>query len=129
MNNETVLPPKNGHSKEHHANGSVERMAPPLKADDSLEGLKQASIKMMEETYNGEADINQSKVALGHATNAVAIIKQQISAVRGIDKTKNPAIVRTLAAMVGGQLGKQLALEPPKPEAPAADEPKEEGRH
>ncbi len=123
---ETVLPPKNGHTKDRQPNGSVQQMAEPLKIEQSLGGMVNASVTMAEQTFNGEVEVGPSKVALGHLTNAIAATKTQATVLSKIDKSKSPAIQRMLAKLLGAEMSNQLALEAPKeekePEPPAQSE-------
>jgi len=102
MSNETVLPPKNGHEKDRQPNGSVQHMAKPLKIDPTLDGLIEASATMGGDTWNGDAEVTPSKVALGHVTNAIAASKTKASAIRAWGRERSPTIRRLLANMIGG---------------------------
>lgn len=114
--NEAVLPPKNGHAKDRQPNGSLQHMAAPLKIEHSLEGMVDASLTMAEQAHNGETEVAQSKVALGHVSNAIAATKTKMSGLRMFERSKSPAIQREIAQLLGGKIAKQLALEAPKQE-------------
>jgi hypothetical protein len=111
----------NGNNKQ-----SIQHVAirAPLKIERTFEGITSASLQMGEETYNEEVSVVVSKVAQGHVTNALASIRAQASVLTKIEKTKNPAVLRALATLLGAEIGATIVKALSAPNGPPK-EPKE----
>jgi hypothetical protein len=103
----SILPPKNGHQGDRQPNGSTQRIAKPFETEATIDGVITSSIKMMDQTANGELDVAQSKAALGHGTNALAGMKLKTSIFNKLDKM-SPAVLGLLADVVGGHSGERF---------------------
>lgn len=105
--NATVLPPKSNHETDRRTNGTAQRMAPSYATNTTVDGIIESSVRMMDQTANGELDVAASKAANGHATNALSGIKLKASIIKQLDKQK-PAVLSLLADVIGGDSGERF---------------------
>jgi len=106
----SVLPPKNNHQSDRQENGSTQRMAAPFATENTIDGLGETSVRMADQTANGELDVAQSKAALGHISNAIATHKLKMSAIRYADKTRNLKLLELVADTLGGASGERFRV-------------------